>query len=80
MPFGMNNLTMGLEDADTSFLETRLEQSNLDFEDSQTVSWRHREGAFGWTVSVRRASVTPHGCPAGAYDTVPSWLAQDTTV
>ena len=61
----MYDLAMGLEDADTSLLETRLELSNLHFQDSQTVSGRRRERGSGWTVSVRQASATPHGCPAG---------------
>ena len=66
MPFGVNDLTVGFEDALASFLEARLEQANLDFEDAQAVCWRHREGSIGWTVSVRRSVSSAADAPSGS--------------
>jgi len=63
MPLGVNDLTVGFEDALAGFLEPRLQQANLAFEHAQAVSRRNREGSVGRTVSVRRASLTPHGYP-----------------
>ena len=78
MPFWVNDLTVGFEDALASFLEARLQQANLDFEDAQAVCWRHREGSIGWTVSVRRSSATPHGFSADPYHNAARQPAQDT--
>ena len=64
MPFGVNDLTVGLEHTLAGFFEARLQQTNFAFEDAQAMRRRHLEGSTGRTISVRRRSLTtPHDCP-----------------